>query len=331
MAGKPIEHRPSLAELASRCHKPEHPRVGNWMARRVSRPMALRITWLVAPWGVSANAATSLAWITGLAGALLLGTGTHWGWFLGAVALQLWYLLDHVDGQLARLRGTDSLDGKHLDYLMHHCMNIAVPLGVGAGVVAATGQVAWLIAAGGWALAAMLLTVQHDARYKTLIARLERVEGKLFAVGQGHKEPEGTPPIPRSPLRLASWAAHKLAEAHVVIGVVLLLAILQWLANDRQLVLARGYLLAMAIGSVAAAGWDVVKSQHHRTAEAEFQRWFRVPQGYRLVPLHGKWRVVSNEPAEPCDGEDTPLRGSLAEEIPCCSGHPAQCSVTKRQ
>ncbi len=49
--------RVSLDDLERRCQKPEHRRVGNWMARRISRPAALRVTHVVAPWGISANTA----------------------------------------------------------------------------------------------------------------------------------------------------------------------------------------------------------------------------------------------------------------------------------
>ena len=73
--------------------------------------LALRITWVIAPYGVSAHAATLAALACGLGGALALGWGTHAGCLLGVALLHTWYLLDHVDGQLARLQGVASLDG----------------------------------------------------------------------------------------------------------------------------------------------------------------------------------------------------------------------------
>jgi hypothetical protein len=174
-----------LAELERRCQKPDHRRLGNWMARRISRPAALRITRVVAPWGISANLATLVAWATGAAAAAAFAWGTVWGWVLGGALLELWYLLDHVDGQLARLRGTASLDGVQLDYLMHHTINLLVPLGVGCGLFAATAQPLW--AAGGllWAVSSLLITLHHDARYKAFIQRLKCVRGQLHVHGGG--------------------------------------------------------------------------------------------------------------------------------------------------
>ena len=64
-----------------------------------------------------------------ISGGRRAGLGLACGWIVAAGLLQLWYLLDHVDGQLARLRGTASLDGVQLDFLMHHTVNLLVPLG----------------------------------------------------------------------------------------------------------------------------------------------------------------------------------------------------------
>ena len=58
----------TLREFSRRCQKPDHDRIGNWMARRISRPLALRITWVLAPWGVSANTATLAAWVCAVSG-----------------------------------------------------------------------------------------------------------------------------------------------------------------------------------------------------------------------------------------------------------------------
>ena len=216
--------RPSLAELDRICQKPQHRRVGNWMARRVSRPMALRVTWLVAPWGVSAHLTTLAAWASGVAAAAALAWGTVGGWLAGAVLLQLWYLLDHVDGQLARLRGTASLDGAELDYLMHHTVNLLVPLGAGFGLFVRNAEPLWLAAGLAWGLGMMLVTLHHDARYKTFIQRLKRLRGCLVVHGGAGDRPQPQPPIPRQPVHLAAWTARKLCETHVVMNLLALVA-----------------------------------------------------------------------------------------------------------
>ncbi len=280
-----------LAELERRCQKPDHRRVGNWMARRVARPAALRITRVVAPCGITANMATLAAWACGVAAAAAFAWGTSWGWIAGALLLQLWYLLDHVDGQLARLRGTASLDGVQLDYLMHHTVNLLVPLGIGAGLFVRTLEPLWALAGLIWGVAMLLITLQHDARAKAFIKRLKRVHGSLEATGGGAARPQPQPPIPRHPLRLLAWTARKACETHVVMNMLTVLAVGQLLLGDSRLLLGSIFLAIIAPIAVAVAVCDIIRSQRQSTVEQEFVAWFRVPSGRELVFRDGWWFV----------------------------------------
>jgi hypothetical protein len=283
--------RLNLADLERVCQKPDHRRLGNWMARRVTRPAALWVTWVVAPWGLSANMATVAAWGCGAAAAVALAWGSVGGWLLGAALLQLWYLFDHVDGQLARLRGTASLDGVQLDYLMHHTMNLLVPLGVGHGAFVASGDPAWLWAGTVWGVAGLLVTVHHDARYKAFVQRLKRVRGTLQVEGGGGQRPEPQPAIPRHPVRLAAWAARKLCEMHVVMNLLTAVAVVAWLVGDDRLCLGRAWLAGMAAVASIVATVTLVRSQRAQASEREFAAWYRVPEGKGLTYRGGWWIV----------------------------------------
>ncbi|MBN2473488.1 MAG: CDP-alcohol phosphatidyltransferase family protein [Pirellulales bacterium] len=288
-------------EFERRCQKPDHRRLGNWMARHISRPAALRITRVVAPWGVSAHAATLATWGVGIAAAAAFGWGTLWGWVLGAAMLQVWYLLDHVDGQLARLRGTASLDGVQLDYLMHHTVNLVVPLGVGGGLYAQTGEPLWPYVGLLWGLSLLLISLQHDTRYKAFTQRLERVRGHLLVCGGGGGRPEPQPPIPRRPLRLAAWTARKACEIHVILNLLALVAIGQLLLGDRTLTLGRIYLGLAAPIALAVTAWTLGRSLHRGSVEQEFMAWYRVPPGCELVFDEGWWIVQSAQGRESAD------------------------------
>jgi phosphatidylglycerophosphate synthase len=308
-----------LVELERRCQKPEHRRIGNWMARRITRPAALRITRVVAPWGISANAATLAAWGCGAGAAAAFGWGSVWGWLLGAVLLQLGYLLDHVDGQLARLRGTASLDGVQLDYLMHHTIHLLVPLGIGFGLFARGAEPWWLLGGLLWGLSLLLVTLQHDARYKAFVRRLKRLRGKLLVDGGGGGRPTAQPPIPRHPWRLAAWTARKACEMHVVMNLLSALAVGQLLLGDTGLLAGRVCLLLMAPAALITAAVTIAGSQRAQAAEKEFAAWYRVPPGCHLFFVDGWWIVWSNEEAgsgengqsgSPCDPPPGPSQHS---------------------
>ncbi len=285
--------RMSLEQLEARCQKPDHRRVGTWMARRVARPAALRVTWLVAPWGVTANMATLTAWAVGLGAAGCLATGSAVAWLAAAILLQLWYLLDHVDGQLARLRGTASLDGVQLDYLMHHTLNLLVPLGAGWGLCQRTAQTCWVLVGVAWGTASLLTTLHHDARYKAFVQRLKCVRGRLEVAG-GALRPEPAPPRPRGALRLLAWAARKSCEMHVVMNLFTLIAAIEVLA-DPGLLVGRAYAGLMAVVGPAVAVWTLAKSQRRGAAESEFAAWFRPPEGSSLALRDGWWIVEGEE------------------------------------
>lgn len=281
----------SLDELRCRCQKQDHPRLGNWMARHVARPAALRVTRIVAPWGVSANTATLAAWTCGIAAVASLAVGTIGAWLLGAALLQVWYLLDHVDGQLARLHGTASLDGVQLDYLMHHTINLLVPVGMGCGLLMRTAEPLWALAGLSGGVALLLITLHHDARYKSFIQRLQRVRGELRLVGGGGGRPQPQPPVPRRPLRLAAWAARKACEIHVLMNTATLVAGAQWLLGDTNLWVARGYLALLAPTAVCVAVWTIARSLYTGAAEREFAAWYRPAPDHEMVYSEGWWNV----------------------------------------
>ena len=311
-AAKP---RPTLAELDRTCQKLGHRHLGNWMARHVARPLALRVTWIIAPWGISAHAATLAAWGCGLAAAVAFACGTPLSWAAGAVLLQAWYLLDHVDGQLARLHRTESLDGVALDYLMHHSLALVVPCGVGCGLSLATLNPIWSLAGCAWGVAALLAGLANDVRYKAMFQRLKRVDGRLATVGGGGGRPVPAPPVPRRLVPLLGWLARKSIEGHVVMNVLTLLAITIGFAGHVELWFVPLYVVlstAAALVVMARVLWTMT---HRDDAEQEFAAWFRPEAGTVMTFRHGWWIVEpaanAQEAAPPPHSHHSPARRKL--------------------
>ncbi len=290
--------RLSIDALASRCQKPEYQRIGNWMARRIARPLALRITWAIQLWPITANTVTLTAWLVALAAAVGFATGNVYGWVFGAVALQAWYILDHVDGQLARLRGSASLDGVQLDYLMHHSMHLLIPLTVGWGVFVQSQHVLWAALGLAWAMGLSLLGWQHDTAYKAFIQRLKRLKGRLWVEGGGGGRPGPQPPIPRDATGLLKWSGRKLCEMHVVMNLLLAVAIAQWWLGDEHLRLGAMVLAVLGPLSAIAAVVALMRSQRNRAVEAEFAAWYRPEEATYLHFDRGWWYVVPGENSE---------------------------------
>lgn len=276
--------------FAERCQKPGHPQLGNWFARRISRPAALPITWILLPTGISAHGVTLAAWLVGLLAVAAFGFGSIGSIWGGAVLIQLWYLLDHVDGQIARHRRTDSLDGVALDYTMHHSLNLLLPLGIGYGLGRSRGWDGWWLVATAWGLGWLLLGLEHDVRAKAMIQRLKRLHGNLQVAGGGAGRPCPPARMPRTlPGRLA-WCAHKACETHVVINLLTLIATVDvWLAGP---CLLSWYTAGMALVALPLAAASIARRTVRHAAEQEFAAWYRPADDSTLVRRNGDWHVV---------------------------------------
>ena len=86
-----------------------------WIAY-VLRPASFLVTWLLPAW-VTANQVTVFSYLVALLSLVLLAVGSFTGFLLGSVLLVFFNLLDCVDGNLARLRGTPTSFGRFLDSL----------------------------------------------------------------------------------------------------------------------------------------------------------------------------------------------------------------------
>ena len=78
-------------------------------------PLAVPLTRALARTGVSPNAISWLSLVFGIPIVFAFSSGERWGLIVGAILWYLSFLLDCVDGKLARLKGIASERGKKLD------------------------------------------------------------------------------------------------------------------------------------------------------------------------------------------------------------------------
>lgn len=147
---------PSIAELRRICHDPVrqfNDLTGSLYGWRIS----IHITRLLLSFGLTASFASTAMVVSGLLGSALCLFG---GWFLtgGLVLLVLTYVLDCVDGEMARYYGIDSFRWAGVDYL-HHLLTkgLAFPcIGIGYFVEYRN---PWTMAIGGLCASCWLILV----------------------------------------------------------------------------------------------------------------------------------------------------------------------------
>ncbi len=99
-------------------------------ARWVGRPISIYFTWFFVRTPISANQVTILQGIFGLIGCLLFGCGRF---ILGSLFLQIGYILDCSDGEVARWENQQSASGEYLDLIGHIIIIPLMYFGIGIG------------------------------------------------------------------------------------------------------------------------------------------------------------------------------------------------------
>ncbi|MFC8080237.1 CDP-alcohol phosphatidyltransferase family protein [Streptomyces sp. NPDC057307] len=246
--------RPSVAELRPVVHPPgvKDRRSGeHWGGRLYMREISLRVDRYLVNTRVTPN---QLTYVMTVAGALalpaLLVPGIT-GAVLGVVAVQLYLLLDCVDGEVARWKKQYSMTGVYLDRVAAYLCDAAVLVGFGlrAADLWGTGRIDWLWAFLGTlaALGAIMVKAETD------LVGVARHQQGLAPVKEAASEPRS------SGMALARRAAGALKFHRLILGIeasllILVLAILDSVRDD---------LFFSRLGVAVLAGIAVVQTLLH--------------------------------------------------------------------
>lgn len=113
---------PSVKELKKLCRKKVEI---VWYAKYVVRPFSIYITKILLYTPITANQVSLIGMIFGICGAFAIGYGTVQSGIIGVMLLQFGYLLDCIDGEIARYYKQSSVNGIFIDFLGHR---IVIPL-----------------------------------------------------------------------------------------------------------------------------------------------------------------------------------------------------------
>jgi len=114
--------------------------------RLVARPLAAVLLVPLRATSITPNQVTLLTLVVFAAGAAMMALWPGWRALgIAAGVIELSYVLDCVDGQLARLKGMSSPVGAHLDFLMDELKAFMLIAAVGIRLWLASGQERWLL------------------------------------------------------------------------------------------------------------------------------------------------------------------------------------------
>ncbi|MCH8271985.1 MAG: CDP-alcohol phosphatidyltransferase family protein [Candidatus Marinimicrobia bacterium] len=113
---------PPVKELKKVCRKNIET---GWYPVYVVRPFSIYITKILLYTPVTANQVSLIGMLFGICGAFAIGYGTVQSGFIGVGLLQFGYVLDCIDGEIARYYKQSSVNGIFIDFLGHR---IVIPL-----------------------------------------------------------------------------------------------------------------------------------------------------------------------------------------------------------
>lgn len=104
-----------------------------------TRRISIYVTLLLSRTLVTPNQLTFASIFIGIAAGLLWSIGSHLCFIIGGILFQVMYLLDCVDGELARYKNMSSPKGAYLDFLGHYFTAFAMIVGASLGLMKTLG------------------------------------------------------------------------------------------------------------------------------------------------------------------------------------------------
>jgi phosphatidylglycerophosphate synthase len=147
MADQPAPGKPiSLAEVREGGQHHRHLLTDPTYARVLMRRISPYVTYFITRYtSLSADAVTALSIASGIAGGVAIAVPSAATYALAVFLLQLAYLLDVVDGEVARVRGTAGLRGTYLDLVGHFIQNRALYGAAGYVLMVETRFAPWAV------------------------------------------------------------------------------------------------------------------------------------------------------------------------------------------
>jgi phosphatidylglycerophosphate synthase len=170
---------PPVRELAAICggegREADEPRTFRIAYAKLVRRLSIRFTWLLLHTRLSANQVTVGAILIGVAGALLLAWSDFWPLVVGLLLLQLSFVLDYTDGEIARYQALErgeppNAGGAFLDWIGHYYIPATMTAALAYGAFTVSDR-EWLLLA---ALVVIfsLVRIAYSARDHVLLGLL---------------------------------------------------------------------------------------------------------------------------------------------------------------
>lgn len=202
-----------------------------WYMRYICRNISIYLTRLLIPTRITANQVTLASIITALVSGVFFALGNQWAVLIGAVFFQFWYLVDCVDGEIARYRRyedekkittnkiTFNMTGFFFDSYAHYFLTPYLFVCIGLGQYFRSSHIAILLLGSAAGISLPLISMITDCTYKTFITFIFGTSGVTV-----NKSPKATSVGSTSFARRVLSLIHQTCLINRVMNVVTLAA-----------------------------------------------------------------------------------------------------------
>ena len=170
----------SWKEFSKKIEKDQTDLKADWYGRFFVWKISAPITYLLVRTPISANQVTVIQEIIGTIGAIMLAVSSIKIMLLGIFLIQFGFILDCVDGEVARYKGQSSVRGVFLDLIGHQ---IVIPFYIfftSLGVFVRTGQLDALIV--GFLGALFIIPTERLALLSVINSMIEKKGNRNYSI-----------------------------------------------------------------------------------------------------------------------------------------------------
>ena len=170
----------SWKEFSKKIEKDQTDLKADWYGRFFVWKISAPITYLLVRTPISANQVTVIQEIIGTIGAIMLAVPSIKIMLLGIFLIQFGFILDCVDGEVARYKGQSSVRGVFLDLIGHQ---IVIPFYIfftSLGVFVRTGQIVALVV--GFLGALFIIPTERLALLSVINSMIEKKGNRNYSI-----------------------------------------------------------------------------------------------------------------------------------------------------
>lgn len=166
--------------------KPHISETDSLIDRCFNRKISAVITGIISKTQITANQVTIYNVFVGIIAMFFFQKGGYYNFVIGSVIYQFNTILDHCDGEIARLKNQSSRFGFWLDFITDAFVGSAIVIAIGLGLSESLNNdiyIIWgLLAGGGVATSSMLVCYNTSKRE-------EKIDTLCFSVSENGKPP----------------------------------------------------------------------------------------------------------------------------------------------